>query len=497
MPEPVDIAIIGGGAAGLAAAIFAAQSAEPPYGIVVIDGAKTLGAKILVAGGGRCNVTHDVVTPADFNGSKNVVRNILAAFDAPAAVRWFASLGVELKREETGKLFPVTDSARTVLLALLRRCGELGVKIMSGCKVTGIRPPVLPEQATDANADRGADSNANRAARSSVNPNFTITYEGGQVQPNRIIMATGGRTLPRSGSDGSGWEIIRQLGHTVTPTFAALAPLVLDAKMFHAELAGIAQEVELSTFVEGQLVDRRAGSMLWTHFGISGPVVMDASRFWIIAAESGKSAKMQCNFFPGSGFEAIEKSLMDLATSRGKMFVVNAITGGLVGKSSTEPPENAKWGRSSFPAGSEKSCVPISIRPEDSLAESRAKPPEPSAPRTPERVALALLRLAGIDPAVTCGQLSRDARRALVHTLVALPLPIQQHRGWNYAEVTAGGVPLNEIDYRTMQSRKVPGLYLAGEMLDCDGRIGGFNFQWAWATGFLAGRAAGKFSGRS
>src|ERR1700722_11760574 len=137
MPAPVDIAIIGGGAAGLAAAIFAAQSAEPPYSIVVMDGAKTLGAKILVAGGGRCNVTHDVVTPADFNGSKNVVRNILAAFDAPAAVRWFASLGVELKREETGKLFPVTDSARTVLLALLRRCGELGVKIMSGCKVTG------------------------------------------------------------------------------------------------------------------------------------------------------------------------------------------------------------------------------------------------------------------------------------------------------------------------------------------------------------------------
>ena len=100
-----------------------------------------------------------------------------------------------------------------------------------------------------------------------------------------------------------------------------------------------------------------------------------------------------------------------------------------------------------------------------------------------------------IDPATPAGQLSRDARRALVHALTALPLPVVQHRGWNYAEVTAGGVPLDEIDYRTMQSRKVPGLYLAGEILDCDGRIGGFNFQWAWATGYLAGTAAGSGGG--
>jgi predicted flavoprotein YhiN len=112
------------------------------------------------------------------------------------------------------------------------------------------------------------------------------------------------------------------------------------------------------------------------------------------------------------------------------------------------------------------------------------------AGRIPERVAGALLRKAGVDPVIPAGQLSRDARRGVVHALTGLGLPVVQHRGWNYAEVTAGGVPLAEIDYRTMQSRKVTGLYLAGETLDCDGRIGGFNFQWAWATGYLAGRAA-------
>jgi predicted Rossmann fold flavoprotein len=128
------------------------------------------------------------------------------------------------------------------------------------------------------------------------------------------------------------------------------------------------------------------------------------------------------------------------------------------------------------------------------LATARAKAAVTTmlAERLPSRVAIAVLVHSGIDPATVCGQLPRDARRNLVHTLTALPLKVSQHRGWNYAEVTAGGVPLSEIDARTMESRKQPGLYLAGEILDCDGRIGGFNFQWAWATGYLAGHAAGK-----
>jgi predicted flavoprotein YhiN len=110
----------------------------------------------------------------------------------------------------------------------------------------------------------------------------------------------------------------------------------------------------------------------------------------------------------------------------------------------------------------------------------------------PERVAAAILKHVGIDTTIPAGQVSRDQRRTLIHGLTGLVLPVVQHRGWNYAEVTAGGVPLSEIDFRTMQSRKTPGLYLAGEILDCDGRIGGFNFQWAWATGYLAGRAAAR-----
>jgi predicted Rossmann fold flavoprotein len=410
MPDPTDVAIVGGGAAGLASAIFAAQTLGISRRIVILDGAKTLGAKILVSGGGRCNVTHDVVTPDDFNASRPVVRNVLAAFDAAAAVRWFASLGVELKREETGKLFPVADSARSVLNALLARCDELGVILQTNSRVTGIV--------------RTADEN----------PRFVITHSCGETHCSRVIMATGGRSLPRSGSDGAGWDIVRSLGHTVTPTYAALVPLVLDARMFHAALAGISLDVELSTFAAGKLIDRRTGSLLWTHFGISGPVVMDASRHWVIAHETGQDVRMLCNLLPGDTFETTERWLIGLASSRPKLSIGNAIS-----------------------------------------------------MRLPDRVASAIITSAAIDPATTCGQLSRDARRALTHALTALPLPITQHRGWNYAEVTAGGVPLSEIDFRTMESRKTPGLYLVGEILDCDGRIGGYNFQWAWATGYLAG----------
>jgi predicted Rossmann fold flavoprotein len=408
-----DLVIVGGGAAGLAAAIFAAEAASSGFRIIVLDGAKTLGAKILVAGGGRCNVTHHEVFAKDFNGSQNIVRNILSEFDVAATIRWFASLGVELKQEPTGKLFPVANTARAVLNALLDRCDALKITLSTNHRVTKIIPP------TD--ADRS----------------FQILHTDGVLRCARVIVSTGGQSLPRSGSDGSGWQILRELGHAITPTYAALVPLVLPPQMFHAELAGLSQEVELSTFVGSKRIDHRIGSMLWTHFGISGPVVMDASRHWTIAHETSAEVALQCNLLPGESFQQAEQWLIESTGKRPKAAMLTHLS-----------------------------------------------------QRFTERMASVLLRHAGIDSAMIASQLTREARRTLVHLLTGLVLPVTEHRGWNYAEVTAGGVPLSEVDFRTMQSRKVPGLYLAGEVLDCDGRIGGFNFQWAWATGFLAGRGA-------
>jgi predicted Rossmann fold flavoprotein len=419
MEQTYDIAVIGAGAAGLAAGIFAAEAVragEPAPSVVLLDSAAKVGAKILISGGGRCNVTHAEVQPQDFNGTRPIVRNVLAAFNEQATVRWFQSLGVPLKREETGKLFPVTDQARTVLEALLRRCEERHVRILTQHRVCSIeRTATYPAQPTL----------------------FTVRHQQGVLQARCVIMATGGRSLPRTGSDGSGWDIVRSLGHTVTETYPALVPLVLREGRFHAELSGLSVPVELSTFADGKLIDRRTGSLLWTHFGISGPVVMDASRHWVIARAARPSVEMRCNFLPGENFERLENWFVAVATSRPRVSVGRML-----------------------------------------------------AERLPERLTAALVRAAGIDPSTTLGQLSRALRRPLVHVLTAFVLPIERERGWNFAEVTAGGVPLQEIDYRTMASRKVPGLYLVGEMLDCDGRIGGFNFHWAWATGYLAGRAA-------
>ncbi len=423
----VDLCVIGAGAAGLAAGIFAAEQ-NPDLTVELLDGAKTVGAKILVSGGGRCNVTHDVVTPDDFFGTRHLVRNVLAAFPVQETAEWFASLGVELKREATGKLFPATDKARTVLDALTARCRALGVVLRTDHRVSDL-DRLHPAE----------NSSQNQAAH------FLIRHQRGEVSARRVILATGGRSLPRSGSDGSGYALARRLGHRVTPTVAALVALVLEDRCFHQELSGLSHEVEIQTVVKNRPVDRRAGSLLWTHTGISGPVVMDASRFWSLARERGEAVELYGNFLPGWTAEKARDWVLA---------------------------QNAR-------------------HPRRSLAKMLAI-------LLPERLADALCRHAGADPQQGSAQLQRTIRERLLETLTRFRFPILRDRGWNFAEVTAGGIPLEEINYRTMESKLVPGLYLIGEVLDCDGRIGGFNFQWAWATGRLAGRAvAASLAGKS
>ncbi len=409
------VVIVGAGAAGLTCAIAAAETLVKesiPGQVVLLDGAKHLGAKILVAGGGRCNVTHDVVTPQDFFGQRTIIRNILASFSVERTTSWFASLGVELKREETGKLFPTTDSARTVLNALLDRARDLSITISSDHRVGEI-------------------------IRS--NSGFHVQHNQGRLHTTRLILATGGRSLPKTGSDGFGYRLVQALGHHVSPTVPALVPLLLNRSMFHTTLSGLSQKTELITVVEGREVDRRTGSLLWTHLGISGPVVMDASRFWTLATNQGVCVDLYGNFVPGRSFDELKKWLIRETIEHPKRSLVRTLS----------------------------SLVP------DRFAES-------------------LCRFCSCNPVTILTHVSRMDRHRLLSALTRFRFPVEDHRGWNFAEVTAGGVPLDEINYRTMESKLVPGLYLAGELLDCDGRIGGFNFQWAWTTGWLAGKSAAR-----
>ena len=407
MSSHYDIAIIGAGAAGLAAGIFASET-NPSLNIVLLDGAKTLGAKILISGGGRCNVTNQRVTASDFHGNRKVIDRILRRFDEQATIRWFTAMGVALQAEDTGKLFPVSNKARTVLEGLLRRCEALGLTLLTEHAVQEV---------------------------TKEDDWFSIHHTQGFMHARRVILATGGRSLPKSGSDGSGWTLAQQLGHTVTDTHPALVPLLLDPSFFHANLSGISHEVTLTTTMSGKTIDRRTGSLLWTHFGISGPVVLDASRFWVQAAARGEDVQLHLNSLPQLSTKDVEQWLTHAAS--------------LPGRATISP----------------------------LLAE-----------RLPVRVAATLADFLKPDlSSLPVNLVTKETRRHLTQTLTNLVLPVIGSRGWNFAEVTAGGVPLEEIQPNSMSSRLVPGLYVVGEILDCDGRIGGFNFQWAWATGYLAG----------
>jgi len=411
-----DIAIIGAGAAGLTAAIFAKRAA-PDARIVVLDGAKKIGAKILISGGGRCNVTHDVVTPDDFNGNRNAIAKVLRTFTVEETVAWFASMGVPLKREETGKLFPVTDRARTVLDALLRES-----------------PEILSDHRVE-----------------SVEQGFAVHTSQDTITAQRVILATGGQSVAKTGSDGHGYTLARSLGHTTTPVFPALVPLIVEEGHWLTSLTGTSADVELSV-VAGKVIARQRGSMLFTHFGISGPAALDISRHWI----ASPGARLVANFLPGENFQSLERAFIEEAQRNPRATAVSFLR---------SPPADAR-------EASDRRGFLAALGMTQRL----------------------ITALAG---EVTLAKLTRDERRRIVRALVELPIPIVRDRGFDYAEVTAGGVPLSEIDLATMASRRCDGLYLCGEILDVDGRIGGYNFQWAWASGRLAGIDAARSLHRS
>jgi predicted Rossmann fold flavoprotein len=405
-----DILVIGAGAAGLFAATWAGRTAAAagrPLSIVAVDGARKIGAKILVAGGGRCNVTHHAVSESDYaGGTPPAIRKVLRRFTVADTVRFFAEAGVEFYREaDTGKLFPVTDSSRTILDALVRLANTAGVRLVHPARVTAV---------------------------SRTETGFPVTTSAGEVLAKRVILCTGGKSLPKSGSDGSGFDLAQSLGHSLTqPIVPALVPLVLPAEHWITSLSGLALPATLVLRSgTGKRLHATTGSTLCTHVGLSGPAVLDVSRHWLVTRHADPAATLSINWLPDESAESIDRLLMD-GQRRGALAVLRE--------------------------------------------------------RLTDRLARWLCEQAG---AATTGDLTREARRSLAALVTATPLPIMGDRGFTVAEATAGGIPLTEVRLETMESRISPGLHFAGEVLDVDGRIGGFNFQWAWASGYVAGESA-------
>ena len=415
--EPVDIAIVGAGAAGLMTAIAAARAGDSHFKILLLDTRQKVGAKILISGGTRCNVTNVKVTPKDYEGGpKHFIKHVLEAFTPDETREFFEKIGVKLVLEPTGKFFPVTHSGKTVLEALLKEVERREVVFKTGVQITSIQKSGENFELRGSLAGRGGDS--------------------AQFSARRVVLATGGLSYPETGSDGKGLEIAKSFGHTVIKTLPALTPLTTDDEDWKA-LSGITLDLKLSFYRDNKKEAERTGSFLFTHFGFSGPAALDISRF---VAGGGKTG-IAANFFPLETEESLRKHFEEMLISNPGKQIKNFLI------------ENAGFAA---------------------------------------RFAEVFLKKIQVNEKLTLKKCPKAVRGRLIHALINFPLSVTGVVGYKKAEVTAGGVDLNEVAVSTMESKVIPGLYFAGEILDSDGRIGGFNFQWAWSTGVIAGRAAAR-----
>jgi predicted flavoprotein YhiN len=430
------VAVVGAGAAGLTAAL---RAAEAGAAVTLLNAHPRIGLKILMSGGTRCNVTHELVDERDYHGgSRPFVARVLRAFPADRTRDWFESLGVRLKREPTGKLFPVTDDAHTVLDALLGAVSRAGVAVESGARVVRIEKGErfrLGIQQVAGSADFGPGVVA--ALHTAAWP-LPAVIPARWIEADAVVLATGGLSFPRTGSDGTGFALAAALGHAIVPPVPALTPLAAADPLCRA-CQGVTLEAELTLWIEGGREVAVRGSFLFAHFGYSGPAALDLSRHWLRA--EGRERRVTVSFVPGGSAEA----------------------------------ELAAW----LSAAGEEPKRPVRRHLSQWL---------------PARLADALCAEAGVEPGAQIAQVAREPRARLIELLTARVLPVSGTLGYEKAEATAGGVELSEVDPSTLESRKCTGLYLCGEMLDVDGRLGGFNFQFSWSSGTVAGRAAASRS---
>jgi predicted Rossmann fold flavoprotein len=401
-----DAIVVGAGAAGLMAAI---HSAECGKRTLLLEKNRKPGVKILMSGGTRCNITHATDNRgivAAYGPPGQFLHSALAAFSVQDTIAFFESEGVATKIEETGKIFPVSNKAFDVLNALLRRLERSGATL------------AIEEPLRDLNRNENG---------------FSVVTSKRTLFAPKIILTTGGKSYPGSGTTGDGYAWAAKFGHTIVPPRPALVPITVNVTWV-AELRGVTLPDVSIRILEGEtpLIAKR-GSLLFAHFGLSGPVALDASR-----AVSGHprpaSLQLELDFLPAMKETEFDEFLRVEALAQGKKHLAVVL-----------------------------------------------------AEKLPRRLCDMLLTACGMEADRRAAGLSRAERAALVSAVKRQRLPIRGTLGFEKAEVTAGGVALDEVDSRNMQSKKIPGLFIAGELLNLDGPIGGYNFQAAWSTGWLAG----------
>lgn len=406
-----DIAIIGAGPAGIMAAITAAKLGRQ---VILLEKNDTIGRKILATGNGRCNLTNKNIEAIRYHGANpEFITGVLAIFNQYQVMEYFESLGVILKEEDRGRIFPRTNQASTVVEALDYELKRLNVEIWTNFLVKNIK--------YEKKWIIGGEN----------------SQENLQIEAKNLILTTGGRATFQLGSSGDGLYWSEKLGHSVIPLQPALVPLE-TIETWPKNIQGLRIEGTTKILADDKIISESQGDILFTHFGLSGPAIMKQARN-VNLNSSAKKIEIQIDVIPEETEKSLDKKIETILNNNGAKTVKNALAG----------------------------IVPA------------------------ELINTILINLS-IDTDKKSSRISKQERSIIVKTLKNLTLTIAKTRSFKEAQVTAGGIPAEEINSKTLESKKIPHLFFAGEIIDVDGDSGGFNLQWAWSSGYLAGLSASK-----
>lgn len=463
LPNELPVVVIGAGAAGI---IAAWRAASLGVRVILLEKTNRIGTKILISGGGKCNITHDgpieEVLRAFRPNEARFIRPACYRFQNHEIVEMLTSRGLDVYTRPDGRIFPTTGTAKDVVAILKAYLEGAGVEIRLDTPVRRISVPPLEGRAvslkrtgvgSDGHAsqtdqpdnldipfisiDRGEASrqdgvDPSPVLRNDYNSYLIVETDAETIPARAVILATGGSSYPNSGTTGDGWPWARTLGHTVVRVLAALAPMTLAEH--NAQRAGIALRDCVLKARQSKEIKRWRGDLLFTHRGVSGPCALGVSREVSEAMLIGP-VTLQVDLLPDLTFEEITKEIVAWSRNNPRKRVLTFL----------------------------ETKAPANLAPE----------------------------LLGDIPADTiASNLPQKARNQLIETLKAWNLGPVQEVVLDKGEVVAGGIALDEVDPQTMESKKCPGLYLCGEVLDIAGPVGGYNLQAAFATGFVAGESA-------
>ncbi len=404
---PGRVLIIGGGASGLMAAIAAARQGA---GVRVLEHKERMGKKLLSTGNGKCNMTNlQLDEGCYFCSEPEFPMAVIRRFSVADTIAFFESIGI-LMKNKNNYLYPASEQAASVLEALLLEAKHLGVELITDCSIKKL--------------EKQADGQ------------FFAGTSQGNFRADTLVLAAGSQAAPVTGSDGSGYELARKLGHRIVTPLPALVALRCQGKLFKV-LAGIRWDTRISLLVDGVCAAQETGELQLTDYGVSGIPTFQVSRFASEALHEGRKVEVQLDFFP---HQALEETTALFRSRQEQLF----------------------W-----------------RTPEEFLCGV-----------LPKKLAAALCKVSGIPMNLTAGEIAPEAWERFVRIAKTFRTTVTAANPFEQAQVCRGGVDTSQVCEETMQSRLLSGLYFAGELLDVDGKCGGYNLQWAWSSGYLAGISA-------